>query len=98
MEAQDPQYIPRYYLKLQSITGGIGNLDTSVYVKTLPCLVGRESSLAINMKGKDFIQRKTNPDSHSFEIDLKKQSTEMLNILQEHEVTQKLTISPCKSM
>lgn len=74
MEVQDPSSIPRYYLKLQSITGGIGNLDMSAYIKTLPCLIGRESNLAIKLKGKgqEKMLLKTSPDCLNFEIDMKK--------------------------
>jgi hypothetical protein len=38
---------PRYFIKFQSVTGGVQtcSFDSSIYVKYLPCLVGRESSL-----------------------------------------------------
>ena len=47
---------PRFYLKFQNFSAGVNKLDASCYLRYLPCVVGSESVLTVNLHirgGKD---------------------------------------------
>ena len=40
---------PRFYLKFQNFNAGVNKLDASCYLRYLPCVVGSESVLTVNL-------------------------------------------------
>ena len=98
-----PEQEPKFYLKLQNALHGVSSNHTNLLVKFLPCVLGRESNLAvaINQRG---AKRHESQDGTTlavtYDVDLEtsNQEPQILSKLRQSEITKKIVVSTCQSV